>query len=202
MSKKIIVIYALVLAAATTGAVLFIRSSLANSFPAGTAGQEGSGDQVRAVPNDETDLSFQVGGKITFVAKQVGDMVKKDEVLAKLDNTDALAQYAQAQGNLAAAKADLGALKKTLLSEQLRVKGLRSTARKIQDAEVATVKKNIASQEARVSQAQVSLNDAASQLDKYVLKAPLDGVVVRQNMVVGEIFNPNNPSVITIKSQQ
>jgi len=75
------------------------------------------------ISRDEVNLAFQTGGEVTEVLVRVGDVVKKGDLLAKVQDEDAKIQYAQAkralqeltsaaaiataQGNIASAQTEL-----------------------------------------------------------------------------------------------
>ena len=67
----------------------------------------GSGNLL---PASETALAFRSGGVLAEVAAKVGDQVQAGQVLARLDDTDARAQVAQAEANLRLAEIKLADL--------------------------------------------------------------------------------------------
>jgi multidrug resistance efflux pump len=201
MSKKIIISYAIILLVASCGAIIFINYSLANPVSSNVSDLKNKSEKASLAINKKADLNFEITGRIVVVSKNVGDVVEEGEILAKLDDTDALAQYSQAQANVSITQSDLVALEKNLKEQELKIKDFKSNDKKVQKAQVSLVKENINSQQARILQANDSLNIAKNQLDKYVLRAPFGGVIIRQDMAVGEIFNPNNPSIITIEAK-
>ena len=78
----------------------------------------GTGTLVAA---DEAALAFKTGGQVTDVRVGVGDQVKAGDLLAQVDDTDALAELtsvaaiAQAQENAAAAISDVSDAKNSLV---------------------------------------------------------------------------------------
>ena len=62
------------------------------------------------VPSAEVDLGFRTGGTLADMLVEVGDQVKAGDVLARLDDTDAQTQVAQAQINLRLAELQLAKL--------------------------------------------------------------------------------------------
>jgi len=62
------------------------------------------------VPSGQLDLSFSSGGRLNEVLVEVGDEVQAGDVLARLDDTDAQSQVAQAQINLRLAELQLAEL--------------------------------------------------------------------------------------------
>jgi HlyD family secretion protein len=62
------------------------------------------------VPKSEVELSFSSGGLLTEVLVAVGDKVQAGDVLARVDNTDAQGQVADAETNLRLAELELAEL--------------------------------------------------------------------------------------------
>lgn len=67
----------------------------------------GSGNLL---PANETALAFRSGGVLAEVTVKVGDKVEAGQILARLDDTDARAQVAQAEANLRLAELKLADL--------------------------------------------------------------------------------------------
>ncbi len=191
MNKKIIIIYTFVLLLVGIGAIAFINLSLTKQVPTNEISEKNDIANVDVMSSKKTDLSFEVSGKVVNISKQVGDAVEQGEIIAKLDDSVALTQYNQAQSGVTIAKTDLVALEKTLKREELKLKDLRDNEKKVQKAQVSLIKENIASQQARISQANDALSNAKIQLSKYVLKSPVAGIITRQSLNLGEIANPN-----------
>lgn len=61
---------------------------------------------------------------------------------------------------------------------------------------------DIAAQEAAVRQAQANVLNYRDQLEKTYIRAPINGIVTKQNSQVGEIINPNNPFISLISQAQ
>ena len=200
MNKKIIIIYTVFLLMAGAMAAVFINISLTKQIPIDNTIVKNEDTKTDVVTSKKTDLSFEVSGKVINISKQVGDAVEEGEFIAKLEDGAALTQYNQAQAGVTIAKTDLIALEKTLKREELRLKDLRDNEKKIQKAQVSLIKENIASQQARVLQANDALSNAKIQLSKYVLKSPFTGIITRQNLNLGEVANPN-VSIITLESK-
>ena len=129
------------------------------------------------VPNAEVDLSFSSGGRLNEVLVEVGDQVQAGDVLARLDDTDAQSQVAQAEINLRLAElqlaeltgtpdaSDLAAAQYQLTSAQEALKDLLNgpSAEEIiiAQADMATAEKQL--QQAQSAYDQVSWRpDAAS----------------------------------------
>jgi len=122
----------------------------------------------------ETDLSFQVAGKLVSRAVDVGATVKKGQVLAQLDQTDQQLGVDGARGAVPAAQSDLDRSR----SEEARFRDLLErglTTRAQYQAQQTAVR----SAEAKLSQATAELRLAQQRLGYTTLRADQDGVVTR-----------------------
>ncbi len=70
----------------------------------------------------DANLSFQVGGQVSFVGVKVGDAVTQDKVLANLSAGDAQANVLQAQANVSSALAILSQLQQGARKEEIAFK--------------------------------------------------------------------------------
>jgi len=122
----------------------------------------------------ETDLSFQVPGKLVSRAVDVGATVKKGQALAQLDQTDQQLGVDAARGAVPAAQSDLDRSR----SEEARFRDLLErglTTRAQYQAQQTAVR----SAEAKLSQATAELRLAQQRLGYTTLRADQDGVVTR-----------------------
>jgi RND family efflux transporter MFP subunit len=123
-------------------------------------------------PSSISTLSFEVAGRLEQVSLDVGQRVKEGDLLAKLDTRSlelqvetARAALAEAESLAKNAKADLER-KEQLLQKKIISQAVADESRT--NAETA---------EARVIQAERSLDDAMENLDKADLRAPFDGII-------------------------
>jgi multidrug resistance efflux pump len=199
MNKKTLILSGTAIIAIGIIAITFINLSVAK-HPAENGNLVASESQETSQDVKKADLAFEKSGKVIFIAKKVGDQVSQGEVLAKINNADALVQYNQAKAGISEAGANLAAFKNSLSVAKLKLKGLKSNDKKIQKKQVSLAKNNVASQEALLFQTQETLVNAQNQLDRYSIKAPFDGIVTVQNIEIGEIASVNVP-VISISAK-
>ena len=130
----------------------------------------------------ETNLSFQVGGKIISRNVQQGTFVNAGEVLMTLDSKDIVEQSRGAEAQVSSAQAQLNLAK----SNFERYSALFSE-NAISAAELDRYKTQydsaVAAYNAAVAQAEQSLNA----LDYTTLKANADGVISAVNAEVGQV---------------
>ena len=143
-------------------------------------------------------LFARASGYITAWHKDIGDHVKKDEILATISAPDLDQQLEQAKGQLvqlqaavqqAQANAELGSATNQRTS-QLVVQGWQSKQQGDND------RLNAASQAAALSVAKanvVAQQAAVKRLDELTafeeIKAPFDGVVTARNVDIGDLVN-------------
>lgn len=136
----------------------------------------------------ETDLGFRVGGKITTRLVNVGDRVKADDVIARLDPQDLKLQVESAEAELSAATSNLAqATAEFERSAQLKARGYASNA----DFDRKQAVKDEA--EGRLERARRSLNLARNQLDYADLKADADGVITAITAEPGQVVSLGQP---------
>lgn len=130
----------------------------------------------------EHDLAFRIGGKVIHRDVEVGDAVRRGEVLARLDPQDmalarqaAMAQVVAAEAELALARAEL------TRSESLRQSGFISASA------LDTRRTAVRGADARLRQARAQAETAANQADYAELRAAVDGVVVSAPVEAGQV---------------
>jgi RND family efflux transporter MFP subunit len=142
-------------------------------------------------PRDEAVLAPEVGGRLVRIHADVGDQVRRGQVLVELDDAVARAQVQQARAALAAAEAAL----RNAGSQHRRVaelaKGDAASAATLEQAEIGE-------QQAAAGrdQAAAALLAAETQLSKHVLRAPFDGVVTSRMKSVGEFVASMPPTPV------
>jgi RND family efflux transporter MFP subunit len=124
-------------------------------------------------------------GRLAFLGVVEGDRVQRDQVIARLEDSDIRAQLEQARANLKVNEAELNDAKQTLVrTRSLFDKGLASQAEL--DAAVSRDERVRASVD--LAKAGVTAADVA--LENMLIRAPFDGTVLTKNADVGEIVAP------------
>ncbi len=124
-------------------------------------------------------------GRLVYLGVVEGDRVRTGQVIARIEDADVTAQLAQAQANVQVSRADLHDAEQALARERLlNDSGFSSQANlDAAQARFEKVKASIATAEAAVQAAQVSLENT-------VIRAPFDGTVLTKNADVGEVVAP------------
>jgi RND family efflux transporter MFP subunit len=147
----------------------------------------------------QATVSAQITGTLTEVLIEEGDRVKKDQVLARLDDSayKAALDTAVAQAKAAHALVDQyqvqlaqnlrdAARDDALATQGLVSKQLAEQARTLADstrAQLVSQEKQAVAADANTVQAQVNF-------DYCVVRAPFDGVITTKDAQVGEIISP------------
>ena len=140
-------------------------------------------------------VGTQVSGTIQELNADFNSLVRKGQVLARLDPSLIQSQIEQARANLIRAEADLERLRVALDDSRTKLTRARELAEKkliaqteLEAAEVAvrTAEAQLRSQQAGVTQSQASLRQNEVNLAHTVIESPIDGLVISRNVDVGQ----------------
>src|SRR5438874_604337 len=154
-------------------------------------------------------VGSQVSGNISWLGADFNSIVKKGQVIARLDPSlfqaqlqQSTANLNQTRANLTKAQSDLERTKVQLVDAQQKFTRAKELAAKsllpqsdLDSAKIAvdTAQAMLASQEATVTQAQAavsqsqaSVNQNQVNLDHTVIEAPIDGIIIQRSVDVGQ----------------
>ena len=154
---------------------------------------------IAATGTVEAVTTVEVGSQVTGTIQSLGadfnSIVKKGQVLVRLDPAVMQSTVEQARANLERASADVDRLQVALADADQKLSRARQlTARQLipaTDFEDAAVEKQsseaqVRSAEAATSQARASLKQAEVNLEKTVIASPIDGIVIARSVDVGQ----------------
>jgi HlyD family secretion protein len=187
MSKKLITIAVVAMAAVTSGYVLYRRAH-ANAAPAyrTAAVQRGTIESTVAATGTlgavtTVQVGTQVSGQISAIYVDFNSKVKKGQLIARIDPTlqqqaveDAQAGVLRAQATLTQTKLEYDRNK--LLHDQ----------KIVTDPEFNTAQLNYQLAKANATSARIALDKARQNLSYTSIYAPIDGIVVQRDMDVGQ----------------
>ncbi len=138
-------------------------------------------------PKEKTNLSSFVNGEIVSVhdAFNAGGLVKKGDVLVRVDESDYRSALIEAESNLAAAQANLE--QEVALAEVAKEEW--STVSKDKVSALALRKPQLLSAKARLKAAEAALSRAKRNLERTGIKAPYDALVVSRAVGLGQVVN-------------
>lgn len=157
------------------------------------ADQVGATGTLQAVTT--VQVGTQVSGTIQALYADFNSLVRKGQVLARLDPSLFQTQIEQARANLLRAQADVERLRVALDDARTKAARARELSERqllprsdLDAAEVAvrSAEAQVRSAEAQVTQAQASLNQNQVNLQHTVIEAPIDGLVISRNVDVGQ----------------
>ncbi|PBB19007.1 efflux RND transporter periplasmic adaptor subunit [Mesorhizobium sp. WSM4313] len=135
-------------------------------------------------PRLESDLGFRLSGKLIERVAEIGAMVKKGDVLARIDDQDYRNRLASAEADVAAAQAVLVEAN----AAEARIGALLAkgfTTRANYDATL----KNLRSAQAKLKSATIASDMAKDQLGYTELHAEFDGIVTAAGAEAGQSVN-------------
>lgn len=136
----------------------------------------------------QSTVAAQVMGRIVELKADVGDRVRQGQVIARIDEREAVqaqmnseAQVAQAQANLENARLNLERARRLLES------------RFVSQAAVDTAESQFKAAEAQVKAARAGAGQAAISRGYSTVVAPISGVVSARHVEAGEMAAPGKP---------
>jgi HlyD family secretion protein len=197
-----VVVAVALLAAAGVGYVLW---SGQDDLPPGFATANGR------IEAERVDVATKYGGRLDEILVAEGDRVEKDEILARMDDTELRVRLQEAEAGVASAHQGLAerqailaekrsslafARKELARAEELGERGvtseeqvdLRRTQMETAQAAVASAEAGVAAAEARIEAAEATVERLEAELDDYVLRAPRAGRVQYRLAEPGEIL--------------
>jgi len=136
----------------------------------------------KLLPAEQSNLAFEIPGKINVINVDIGDAVRKGQILAELDDREATAQVKQAK-----ARYDLA------LQILNRYKDLRSEGHiSIQDLDNANSEELIAKSQYEFFKVK---------LEQTKLIAPFDGIIQNRYLDTGSVINGGIPIVEILGSK-
>jgi HlyD family secretion protein len=155
-----------------------------------TVGATGTLEAVTTV-----QVGTQVSGTIKELYADFNSIVRRGQLLARLDPSLFETQVEQARANLVRAQAEVERLKVALDDARQRLKRATELRARnlipqteLEAAEVAAraAEAQLRSAQAQLTQAEASLNQAQVNLQHTVITSPIDGIVVSRNVDVGQ----------------
>ena len=141
------------------------------------------------------DVGSQISGQVTAVSVDFNDHVSKGEVLARIDPSTYQAQIAQGSAAVGSARANLASAQATLRNAQADYARKSELAQQQlvarSDADLARAARDQAQAQVNAAQAQITQQQASTQtsqlnLQRTVIRSPVDGVVVTRTVEPGQ----------------
>ncbi len=130
-------------------------------------------------------VNAQLGGAVRAIGPELGDRVSRGTLLARIDPGPLGAAAASSRAQLEAARRELEVARREVERTRALVLAGAIPRRDLEQAESRR-----AAQEAAVDAARAQLAASADQLADATLRAPIDGVVARRAVNVGDVVAP------------
>jgi HlyD family secretion protein len=159
--------------------------------------------------NDTIDVGTQISGKIAKLYVDYNSVVRKGQLIAKIDSSQQVTDVNQAAATLASAQADLQsnlALLDKAQKDYARTKELSKRdliARSEVDSgisSVSTARASVAASRAKIAQYSAALQNKRITLAYTNIYSPVDGVVIAKNVEEGQTVaaSYSTPSIVEI----
>jgi RND family efflux transporter MFP subunit len=144
-------------------------------------------------------LASKVTGRLVAINVEEGDVVKKGDVVARLENEDSAALKNQASANLEVTRAELERTRAELNDAAVNLKRQKDLLAKdyisrleydSAEARYKMAAAVVAGAEAAIRANSAALQSAEVSLGYTFIRAPFDGVVLTKNADIGDIITP------------
>lgn len=146
-------------------------------------------------PVNQVQLGSEISGLIDEVLVDYNDLVKKDQVLAKINTDQLTSKIEQSQAALLLSDARLNEAETTLAETEARWKRMQALEKEAMcspeecDAAKASylrAKASVASARAQQVQSKAQLQSDKTLLEKAMIRAPISGIVLSRNVEPGQ----------------
>lgn len=144
-------------------------------------------------------LASKTTGRLVWLGVEEGDIVKKGQIVARLENEDSIAAKNQAEANVKLAEANIESAKAELEDAKTNLERQKTLFQRgfATEAELDTAnlryKRALAaldSAKASLNAAKAALKSAEVALEYTLIRAPFDAIVLTKNADIGDIITP------------
>jgi RND family efflux transporter MFP subunit len=155
------------------------------------------------VPQTKADVASKATGRLEKLEVEEGMMVKKDQVLARIENQDLVAGMNQALANIEVAKTNLAKAEAEqreaalILNRSRALLPKKFVSQNAYDADVArhaTAVAQVANAKASIVAARAAYRAARMAVEYTLIRAPFDGIVLSKHANVGDVLAPLSPA--------
>jgi len=134
-------------------------------------------------PIDRIEIKSKASGEIVEMAVEEGDVVKKGDLIARLDQKDERAALAQAEADLDIAKAELTQAERTFARREKLYE-----SQLISEEERDQIGLALATAKGKLIQTTTTLERARERFAEAIVRAPIDGVILQKYVEKGQII--------------
>jgi membrane fusion protein, multidrug efflux system len=146
------------------------------------------------VPAERADIYAKVSGYIKSINVDIGDHVRKGQVLAVLDAPEAFSNYAQTNAEVQTARSRyLGSLDiYNRIEKASKVEGT------VAASELEKARSQMLADSSSLDAARSKMSSSAQLKDYLIIRAPFNGVVTQRNVDAGTLVGINNPKPLLV----
>lgn len=137
------------------------------------------------VAHERIELSPRFMGVVAWIGVKKGDMVKKGDIVVRLDDSEYQARLAENDGQLAVARVSYEKARLDLDRTEALFKKQVEMAKALDDSRLA-----VRSAEAQIAQIQGARKLIETWMDWCVIRSPVDGVVLEKLAKANELVSP------------
>jgi macrolide-specific efflux system membrane fusion protein len=164
-------------------------------------------------PKDYVDVGAQVSGQLKTVHVAIGDVVKKDQLLAEIDPTVIETRVRTDKANLDNLRAQLAQQQAQLKLARLQLKrnqslykakAISEDALQTSETQVSVGAAQVDSLTAQIAAAQATYDGEIANLSYTKIYAPMAGTIVSQTALEGQTLNANQtaPTILRVADLQ
>lgn len=136
-------------------------------------------------PSSRSIVRAEVPGSVVAIGPELGDAVKKGDLLARIEVKALGDATTSAQSGVTSAQAQLDLARREVQRTEALVQGGAIAQRELDRA-----RSQLTAAEATVTQARAQLASSRSQLGDATARAPFDGLIARRAVNVGDVVSP------------
>lgn len=200
MKRKLSIVIAFVTITGLSAAAMYVRRG--DDAPEVATGVVSRGSILTVISAtgsleavDTVQVGTQVSGAIQSLSADFNSIVRKGQVLARLDPSLIQAEIERARANLLGAEADVERLRVLLNDSETKLNRAKELAARqlipasdLDAAEIArrTNEAQVKAAAAQVTQARAALAQSQVNLQKTVIVSPIDGIVISRSVDMGQ----------------
>lgn len=152
---------------------------------------------AQSLAPNESKLSAEISARILALPYDVGQIVRKDDMVARLDQRDFALAVAKVKASMAAVEARIAQAESRLKRAKALERQKFITAEAVIERET-----ELAVQRAELAVQRMTLATAERELDKTTVRAPFDAIVKERHAGVGELASPGAALLTLIDRSQ
>lgn len=165
----------------------------------GGAGSVGITANGYVVARTRASVSSRIAGRLAALSVEEGSVVRRNQVMAQIENSDYEAALAQAEADslrivaqLREAEATRDQIRRDLARSRELMERNLEPRRTVEDLEsqLAGAEARVGVQRAQIASARASIAYARANYENTYIRAPFDGTVLRKDAEVGEVVAP------------